>query len=76
MNTIQLNQTESGQDWADFVWNQVKSLDYGAVEITIRDARIVQIDKTERLRFEKSGALQAGESSRTGVNTIPLSIRR
>jgi hypothetical protein len=75
MNTIQLNQPEPGQDWTEFVWNQVKSLDYGAVEITIRDARIVQIDKTERLRFEKSGALQVRESSRNSVNSIPLPIR-
>jgi hypothetical protein len=76
MNTIQLNQTEPSQDWAELVWDQVNSLDYGAVEITIRDARIVQIDKTERLRFEKSGTLQTRESPKPAANTIPLSIRR
>jgi hypothetical protein len=58
MNIIQLNTTESTQDWAEFVWNQVKSLEYGAVEITIQNSRIVQINKTQRLRFEKTGALQ------------------
>jgi hypothetical protein len=76
MITIQLNPTEAGQDWAELIWNQVKSLDYGAVQITIQDARIVQIDKTERLRFGKSGALQTREPSKTDANTIPLSVRR
>jgi hypothetical protein len=66
MKIIQLSQQEPGQEWADFVWDQIKSLEYGAVAITVRNARIVQIDKTERLRFEKSGSLQTRETSKAG----------
>lgn len=70
MKIIQLNQQEPGQEWADFVWDQIKSLEYGAVAITVRDARIVQIEKTERLRFEKSGMIQTRETTR--VNSSPV----
>jgi hypothetical protein len=69
MKVIQLNQQEPGQEWADFVWDQIKSLEYGAVAITVRDARIVQIEKTERLRFEKGGMIQTREASR--ANSSP-----
>jgi hypothetical protein len=66
MKAIQLNQEQPDQEWADYVWDQIKSLEYGAVAITVRDARVIQIEKTERLRFEKSGALQTREASKAG----------
>ncbi len=31
----------------------IKSLQYGSVEITIHDSKVVQIDKTEKVRFDK-----------------------
>jgi hypothetical protein len=35
---------------------QVKSLRYGVVEIVVQDSRVVQIDRTERLRLDKPAA--------------------
>ena len=31
----------------------IKSIRYGSVQIIIQDSRVVQIDKTEKIRFEK-----------------------
>ncbi len=31
----------------------IKSLQYGSVEITIHDSKVVQIDKTEKIRYDK-----------------------
>lgn len=32
----------------------IRSLRYGAVEVTVHDARVVQIDRKERIRVERS----------------------
>jgi len=33
----------------------LKSIKYGCVQIYIQDSKVVQIDKTEKIRFEKEG---------------------
>ena len=33
---------------------QVKSLRYGVVEIVVHDSRVIQIEKTERVRLDKA----------------------
>ena len=48
----------SGQNWLEVVRRDVESLQFGAVEIIVHDGRVIQIDKTERLRFGKGGAVQ------------------
>lgn len=40
-------------NWLDLVAQQVKSLRYGVVEIVVHDSRVIQIEKTERLRLDK-----------------------
>lgn len=40
--------------WLDLVIQQVGSLRYGVVEIIVHDSRVIQIEKTERVRLEKS----------------------
>jgi hypothetical protein len=40
--------------WLELVRRQVGSLRYGVVQITVHDARVIQIEKTERVRLEKS----------------------
>ena len=40
--------------WVDLVKQQVGSLRYGVVEIIVHDSRVIQIEKTERLRLDKS----------------------
>ena len=42
-------------EWLALVWSQVGSLRYGVVEIVVHDSRVIQIDKTERVRLEKEG---------------------
>ena len=36
----------------------VRSLEYGSIEIVVHDARVVQIERREKVRFDK----RAGES--------------
>jgi len=40
--------------WLDLVVQHVGSLRYGVVEIIVHDSRVIQIEKTERVRLEKS----------------------
>lgn len=40
-------------DWLELVRQQVISLRYGAVEIVVHDARVTQIQRTERVRLDK-----------------------
>lgn len=39
--------------WLELVVQQVSSLRYGVVEIVVHDSRVIQIEKTERVRLEK-----------------------
>ena len=36
----------------------LKSIRYGCVQIYIQDSKVVQIDKTEKVRFDKEGFLK------------------
>jgi hypothetical protein len=40
--------------WLEIVTQNVKSLRYGVVEIIVHDGRVIQIEKTERVRLEKA----------------------
>jgi hypothetical protein len=40
--------------WLELVIQQVGSLRYGVVEIVVHDGRVIQIEKTERLRLDKA----------------------
>ena len=40
-------------NWAQVVQQQVTSLRFGVVQITVHDGRVVQVETTERLRFDK-----------------------
>ncbi|QHT60042.1 YezD family protein [Paenibacillus lycopersici] len=46
------------QEWLDRIATQVNGLEYGSVLITVHDGRVVQIDRTERKRFETGSAKQ------------------
>ena len=39
-------------DWVGIVVRQVESLKFGVVQITIHESRVVQIEKTEKVRVE------------------------
>ena len=40
--------------WLELVIQQVGSLRFGVVEIVVHDGRVIQIEKTERLRLDKN----------------------
>ena len=40
-------------DWLELVRQHVGSLRYGVVQIVVHAARVIQIEKTERVRLEK-----------------------
>jgi hypothetical protein len=43
--------------WLDIVREQVGSLEYGVVQITVHNARVTQIDRTERTRLTSPGPI-------------------
>jgi hypothetical protein len=40
-------------DWVGIVAKQVESLRFGVVQITVHESRVVQIEKTEKVRLDK-----------------------
>ena len=44
------------QNWQEIVREHVESLRFGTVEIIVHDSRVIQIEKTERVRLTKGGA--------------------
>jgi len=46
----------SDQNWQEIVRQHVESLRFGTVEIIVHDSRVIQIEKTERVRLTKGGA--------------------
>ena len=62
-----------GRNWLEVVRRYVESLYFGAVEIIVHNARVTQIEKTERLRLGKGGALQTSEflTAEAGAKTAP-----
>ena len=40
-------------NWVEIVSQQVESLKFGVVQITIHESRVVQIEKTEKVRLEQ-----------------------
>ncbi|AJY75785.1 YezD family protein [Paenibacillus beijingensis] len=53
---------EIDEAWIDRIADQVNGLEYGSVLITVHDGRIVQIDRTERKRYD-AAALTRQENS-------------
>ncbi len=45
---------ESHPAWLQVVTEKVASLRYGVVQVTVHDGKVVQIEKTERTRFDLS----------------------
>lgn len=42
--------------WNDRIVQSLNGLEYGSVQIVVHDGRIVQIERTERRRFETEAA--------------------
>jgi len=62
--------------WLELVRRQVGSLRYGVVQIMVHDARVIQIEKTERVRLGKSGAGAASDTVRIELNPENRSAKK
>ncbi|HEY5909492.1 MAG TPA: YezD family protein [Verrucomicrobiae bacterium] len=45
--------------WLAVLKHQVESLRFGTVQVVVHEARVVQIEKTEKVRFDKGDLEQA-----------------
>ncbi|NHN30623.1 YezD family protein [Paenibacillus agricola] len=52
--------------WVQRIIGSVNGLEYGTVQIVIHDGRIVQIERTERKRFEGDAGSREREQSVVG----------
>jgi hypothetical protein len=46
------NPSDLPPDWLDWVSRQVAAIRYGFVQIVVHEGRVVQVEKTERLRTD------------------------
>lgn len=53
------------QEWLERIATQVNGLEYGSVLITVHDGRVVQIDRTERKRFDAASSKQQQPQSQS-----------
>jgi len=51
--SAQTNTSAITPNWVEIVSQQVASLKFGVVQITIHESRVVQIEKTEKVRLEQ-----------------------
>jgi hypothetical protein len=49
--------------WGKRILNSVNGLEYGTVQIVVHDGRIVQIERTERKRFESDSSAKDRDHS-------------
>ena len=40
--------------WVQIVQEQIGSIRFGVIQIVVHDSRVVQIERTEKFRFEKT----------------------
>jgi hypothetical protein len=72
-----LNLTDdSGQNWQEIVRQHVESLRFGTVEIIVHDSRVIQIEKTERVRLGKAGTTPTGDTVRIELNSESRSPKK
>jgi hypothetical protein len=57
--------TEEERGWLSIVQRQVRSLRFGVVQIVVHNGRVVQIERTEKLRLNEAGRLAAEDSLRS-----------
>jgi hypothetical protein len=64
-----LHLTEEERAWLAIVRRQVRSLRFGVVQIVVHNARVVQIERTEKLRLNEASRLE-GEGSLRSMEGI------
>ncbi|MDB6030666.1 MAG: hypothetical protein JWM16_1004 [Verrucomicrobiales bacterium] len=54
--------------WLNLVRAQVDSMNFGVVQIVVHENRVVQIERTEKVRLDKSNSLMAANWKTRGQN--------
>ena len=54
--TLSAGKEKIEPSWVRLVQGQVEGMRFGVVQIVVHDSRVVQIERTEKLRLDKSGA--------------------
>ena len=49
-----IDSSPGAPSWLSVIQQQVGTLSYGVVQIVVHDGRVVQIERTEKIRFEKA----------------------
>jgi hypothetical protein len=52
--------------WLELVCQHVHTIRFGVVQIVVHDSRVVQIEKTERVRLDQPRAQQSEADQNTG----------
>ncbi|MFX3632022.1 MAG: YezD family protein [Candidatus Pristimantibacillus sp.] len=65
---------ELDEQWLERIVDQVNGLQYGSVNITVHDGRIVQIDRTERTRFDQPSHKQPQQNDQQLKSSESLRI--
>jgi hypothetical protein len=71
MSLIQFRPENAAGDealaWLEMVRQQVGSLHYGVVQVIVHDSRVIQIERTERVRLEPARAQHFGTGRKAGA---------
>jgi len=51
------------EQWLDLLRRQVASMKFGVVQITVHDSKVVQLEKTEKIRFQQPKSVVIGRLS-------------
>ena len=49
----EFSQTEATPEWLKVVRDQVEHLRFGVVQIVVHEHHVVQVERTEKVRFDK-----------------------
>lgn len=64
-NNLEAGRSAQGRlqpSWLDLVREQVASIRFGAVLITVHEARVVQVERSEKLRLDQPPATTAAKA--------------
>lgn len=59
------------QVWQQRIVEQIEGLQYGQIIVTVHDGQIVQIDRTERTRYQLTSTKDTGRLDRTSSAVAP-----
>ncbi|WP_438434244.1 YezD family protein [Gorillibacterium sp. sgz500922] len=58
---------EVDDEWNERILSSLNGMEYGAVQIIVHDGKIVQIERTERKRFDSASEKRSEAAAREGA---------